>query len=141
MNAIVPTIDVEGDIIVFTWTYDDSVNDVPTSNFFTTISLDGQTVHSFTLSSSNRSLSVPLSMLMAGQTYTIDVVVRNLQGNSVAISQIFNVPRSNSVGKKHCCYAMHNTILPKISPGIFSNFATCPHWHKPQNFPLMLKIA
>lgn len=106
MNAIVPTIDVEEGVIVFTWTYDDSVNDVPTSNFSVTISLVGQIMHSFTLPSYNRSLSVALSTLMDGQTYTIDVVVRNLQGNSVAISQIFNTPRSSSVGKRHSCCAV-----------------------------------
>ena len=106
MNAVFPRINVDEGTVEFTWMYNDSVNDVPTSNFSLTIRLGGQNVFTDTLLASRRSFSVPLSMLMDGQTYTVDVVVWNLQGNSLAISQIFNVPRSSSIGKNlmsHAC--------------------------------------
>ena len=92
-------IDTSDGTVEFTWEYNNSRNGVPASGFIVAIKRDGQDVITDTLSIDQRSYTVLLSRLMGGETYTMEVIVRNMQGDSEPISQIFNTPKSSGVGK------------------------------------------
>ena len=86
--------------VVLMWTYDNTVNIVPVIGFVVTIKLGDQTIKTTLLPADQRSYPVTLSELMADQTYSAEVVVRNLQGDSLPITEIFRTPtRSDSICK------------------------------------------
>ena len=97
---MVATIDAETQSVEFSWEYNNSRNDVPAFSFVLAIKQEEQDVITTTLSINERSYSVSLSRLRSEETYIVDVAVRNLQGDSEPVSQIFTVPRSSGVGKQ-----------------------------------------
>ena len=76
--------------ITANWTYDNSVNRVPATDFIATITQGGVQIGNPIERSANfRNATVSTRNLTVGQTYTVSVVVRNLQGDSDAISATF----------------------------------------------------
>ena len=95
-----PLSDVEariGDsIVMVTWSYNNSraVNPVSAQYFVVTVSLDGvQTQESpFMVNINTTSITIPGELLQPGRTYMVSVVVRNLQGDSEAITESIPIP-------------------------------------------------
>lgn len=88
------SININDDFIESSWTYDNSVNGVPATYFIFNISLNATTVMSNRIPANTTMITtrVDVSELMSLTTYTATVVVRNLQGDSPAVSNIFSTP-------------------------------------------------
>lgn len=99
LSGVNALIDIDDGVITFTWEYDDSINGVPATNFVVTIKLDGQTVFTAQVPADVRAYTLALSKLMEEQMYSAEVAVRNMQGDSLPISQFFTTPSSGGVGK------------------------------------------
>ena len=86
------SININDDFIESSWTYDNSVNGVPATYFIFNISLNATTVMSNPIPANMTMITtrVDVSELMSLTTYTATVVVRNLQGDSPAVSNIFS---------------------------------------------------
>ena len=89
---MVATINNDDMTVDFTWEYDDSTNDIPSSNFSVRIKRNEQIILSDDISINSRSYTIPLSNLESGEVYSVEVVVRNIHGDSDPVSQIFTVP-------------------------------------------------
>lgn len=79
-----------GSMITATWAYDNTVNLVPATDFIATVTQgDGQIGDPIERSANFRNATILTSDLTVGQSYTVSVVVRNLQGDSDAVSETF----------------------------------------------------
>lgn len=86
------SVQVTDDGVIFTWNYNNSLNEVPAELFVVSITPAGGTTFTIPISANLRSITVPLSMLKSEQTYDITAVVRNSQGDSEPISNSFTAP-------------------------------------------------
>ena len=89
------TFDTDAGNILFSWSYDDSLNGVPATYFILNITRDNRpnaTPLSYPIRANMLSFTVPFESLIGNQTYTASVVVRNLQGDSLSVSDVFRAP-------------------------------------------------
>ena len=103
-------INLDDNEVVLTWTYNDSVNSVPAAGFVVTIKLGDQIIETTVLPPVQRSYSLILSELMIDRMYSTEVAVRNLQGDSISITEIFTTPSSGRV-----CKCPTELIRPNLS--------------------------
>lgn len=90
--------------VTVSWSYDNSrtVNPVPAQYFIATVSQDGIQIGApFMINVDTTSITIPGTLLQPESTYTVSVVVRNLQGDSEAVSESITIPAgfNNAVGK------------------------------------------
>ena len=88
------------------WSYDNSrtVNPVPARYFVATVTQDGMQIGTpFMLNVTTTSITIPGSLLQAESMYTVSVIVRNLQGDSEAVTESITLPVdfnfNNAIGK------------------------------------------
>ena len=94
VSDLTTTIDLAAGTITFTWTYPDSLNEVPITGFIITITQDMGGADSITmeLPPNQLSFTLPLSHFLNQIPYTASVTVRNLQGSSEPIFDPFTIP-------------------------------------------------
>ena len=92
------TFSVDEGIVTFTWTYDDSVNQVPATSFLVTIIpvMGGTNPISKELPPDQLSYTLPLSRLMKAVRYNVSVTVRNMQGASIPTFDPFTTPGTDA---------------------------------------------
>ena len=97
----VSRVDVEfkGDFVVFNWTYNNSVNGVPATEYVVTVLRAGTDLVSATrtIPISQMNYNVSLEELLSFRNHTVRVVVRNMQGDSPVISNLFRTPGTNYI--------------------------------------------
>ena len=78
--------------MTFSWSYDNSANGVPATNFVLVITQNQRQVIEFNVPVSSDDITVPLSQLSRGEVYNASIQARNLQGESEPMFHSFIIP-------------------------------------------------
>ena len=93
-------VNIRGNIVVFNWTYNNSVNGVPATEYVITVVRTGTNLVSAsdTIPISQMNYTITVEELLSFRNHSVSLVVRNMQGDSEEISNRFTTP-----GNNHAC--------------------------------------